>query len=65
MGKVTGGEDDHSLPSNAEVKNEWSYNSTPPPHTLSWLGQGQIFPTSVMLERQNTPYEFNLSVQEV
>jgi hypothetical protein len=28
-------------------------------------GQGQLFPTSTMLEGQNAYYEFNLSVQEV
>jgi hypothetical protein len=30
-------ETDHILPSRTEVKNEWSYNSTP-----RWLGQGKF-----------------------
>jgi hypothetical protein len=29
-GKAAGAEDDHSPPSSAEVKNGWSYTSTPP-----------------------------------
>jgi len=31
---------DHSPPSNAEVKNEWSYTSTPPPPYAfkAWTG---------------------------
>jgi len=33
-------EDDHSLPSNAEVKNVWSYN--PLPHTFSCYGAQQL-----------------------
>jgi hypothetical protein len=30
-GKAPGSEVDHSPPISAEVKNEWSYTSTPPP----------------------------------
>jgi hypothetical protein len=31
----------HSPPYSAEVKNEWSYTSTP--HIPSWPGQGKIY----------------------
>jgi hypothetical protein len=36
-GKAAGGEADHSPPSSAEVKNAWSYTSTPP-NEPSWRG---------------------------
>jgi hypothetical protein len=39
--KWPGREVDHSPPSNAEVKNEWSYTSTPPIPT--WCAQGQLY----------------------
>jgi hypothetical protein len=36
-----GREVDHSPPSSPELKNEWSYTSTPP-IMPSWRGQGQL-----------------------
>jgi hypothetical protein len=49
-GKAAGPESDHSLPSSAEVKNVWSYNSTPPTRlrgvVLSWKkkkAQGELY----------------------
>jgi hypothetical protein len=35
----------HSPPPSAEIKNAWSYTSTP--HTPSWHGQGQL-PISIL-----------------
>jgi hypothetical protein len=49
--KRVGCEADHSLPSSAEVKYEWSYKSTPP--TPSWRSsqlkkaQGQLYLTLI------------------
>jgi hypothetical protein len=34
--KMPGREADHSPPSSAEVKNVWSYNSTPPFFFMEW-----------------------------
>jgi hypothetical protein len=34
--KLLGHEADHSCPSNAEVKNAWSYTSTPPYAFMAW-----------------------------
>jgi hypothetical protein len=36
--KRSGREADHSPPSSTEVKNAWSYTSTPPIRTYSWRG---------------------------
>ena len=55
---------DHKPPSNAEVKNEWSYNLYSP-YMPSRHGKVQLFPTSTMFEGQNTYYEFNVRVQEL
>jgi len=33
---LPGCKDDHSLPSGAEVRNAWSYTSTPPQVFMSW-----------------------------
>jgi hypothetical protein len=38
--KVIGREADHSPPSSAEVKNEWSYTST---HPYVFVAQGQLY----------------------
>jgi len=37
-------EADHSCPSIASIKNEWSYTTAPPPHALvSWCAQEQLY----------------------
>jgi len=42
--KRTGHERNHSPPPSAEVKNKWSYTSTPlPPHMPSWRGHGRPY----------------------
>jgi hypothetical protein len=46
-GSFPGGEADHSLPSNAGVKNAWSYTSTPSYAFMAWClvkAQRQILP---------------------
>jgi hypothetical protein len=41
-GKAAGHEADHSPPSSAEVKNAWSYTSTPQYVFMAWC-QGQLY----------------------
>jgi hypothetical protein len=42
--KRPGREADHSSPSSAKVKNEWSYTSTPQYAFMAWcLAQGQLY----------------------
>jgi hypothetical protein len=58
-GKAAGRVADQSPPSNAEVKNAWSYNSTPPirPHgvVLSSSTGGQAMGSLVDFNDQETP----------